>query len=739
MRVFMTTVTVICATLVLLQLCPATIAAQARILPGHGAETVQDTNTDRYNNGLLTPVKEEFVGVTDVPENSNTVTIIQRILQDRYLRSPVAVVIDTAAPYLFCAKKLLQDIAATNTGKNLVLIPYNGTGIGSAQKPMDMRQLQNAIQSIKPVTVLNTNTGGVAFYSMLKATEKVPFDSAILLFTGRAAGDEDLAQLTTQNLILKRCKLHVIWCGSPLSPYPGIEALYREVAQKTGGGFYVTGRNEFNQEDNPERDVQRNKKESTEVTLAMRLSLKEQGVVPIQVDKTITSLLVTIQGPIRSAILKDPLENSIDLASQEIVTQSPLKATLLAQDHNLLSVRLNTSVTAPGLWILTVTGADSSAGYNVIVKATSPLYFNATTSAIRDVTKHRESVDQNIQFQLGVPEDIAIIQSVNLVNRDGNKLSQLEYNPKDELIPAVAIPANKLSNEPLYLQLTANTVTGDVVQRLVEVKQQTTASYAIPYTVDVLPTSNIVAKPGGIQTFLFNVTNHHPGPTELSFTCQAKQEPHVFRQIVIKPLVSPIMPGRSIQVEVTALIFENIPMPKTAVLEFTARPYWGSYPVVSRAVYLYMGATPVSDSSSPSINYSIMNNCKNVPQESCSTAFWNMEATVQDSYSGLISVTSNPIGIEFQSDFIAGTKSPVPMKYSASCCAPTVDIKATDANGNHVTQHVDAYADKEGLTDAEIAAIILGVLLLVIIIIATILVFFLCKKRQSRNLQHSSH
>jgi hypothetical protein len=64
---------------------------------------------------------------------------------------------------------------------------------------------------------------------------------------------------------------------------------------------------------------------------------------------------------------------------------------------------------------------------------------------------------------------------------------------------------------------------------------------------------------------------------------------------------------------------------------------------------------------------------------------------------GLISVSSNPPGIEFQSSFIAGIKTPVPIRYGASCCTPTVDIKATDAKGNYITKHIDANAGMSAL------------------------------------------
>jgi hypothetical protein len=71
-----------------------------------------------------------------------------------------------------------------------------------------------------------------------------------------------------------------------------------------------------------------------------------------------------------------------------------------------------------------------------------------------------DSINPNIQFQLSVPENIATIQNVSLVNKDGNKLGHLQYNPGTDLLPAIDIPENKLSSGPLYLLLTASTHDG---------------------------------------------------------------------------------------------------------------------------------------------------------------------------------------------------------------------------------------------------------------------------------------
>jgi hypothetical protein len=109
------------------QLCQVPTAAQGRILTNQGLDGIQieDTHTNHYNNGLRPP---EVPLPGKQPEETSTVSIIKQILRDRYLRSPVAVVIDTAPPFVYRAKQLLQTVVATNTSMTMVLIPYNSTG-----------------------------------------------------------------------------------------------------------------------------------------------------------------------------------------------------------------------------------------------------------------------------------------------------------------------------------------------------------------------------------------------------------------------------------------------------------------------------------------------------------------------------------------------------------------------------------------------------------------------------------
>lgn len=119
--------TAMCLVLAVFQSCQISTATQQRILSGPrpGAIPIREIHTNDYNNDLGPPAVA--VPVME-PEGTSAVSTIKQILQDRYLRSPVAVVVDTAPPFLYRAKKLLRAVVSTNASMNLLLIPYNSTG-----------------------------------------------------------------------------------------------------------------------------------------------------------------------------------------------------------------------------------------------------------------------------------------------------------------------------------------------------------------------------------------------------------------------------------------------------------------------------------------------------------------------------------------------------------------------------------------------------------------------------------
>lgn len=125
---------------------------------------------------------------------------------------------------------------------------------------------------------------------------------------------------------------------------------------------------------------------------------------------------------------------------------------------------------------------------------------------------------------------------------------------------------------------------------------------------------------------------------------------------------------------------------------------------------------------------------------SCSQRVWSLEITAQDWETGILRIESIPNGLIPRIPFTAGTTEPVRVSYSANCCQPRVTISAYDLAGNQRTTTIDVR--DVVLTEASIAAIVLGILLLIaLIIIVVITIVWCCRKyRKSEDLSsYRSH
>lgn len=114
--------------------------------------------------------------------------------------------------------------------------------------------------------------------------------------------------------------------------------------------------------------------------------------------------------------------------------------------------------------------------------------------------------------------------------------------------------------------------------------------------------------------------------------------------------------------------------------------------------------------------------------------FSNRRSHLINSISGVLRIQSIPRGLYYRNDFIAGTKNQVVASYSASCCQPKVTITVFDLAGNQRSVSLDV--TDIWLSEAGIAAVVLGVILLLIILILIFLLICWCvrKRRESREL-----
>lgn len=98
------------------------------------------------------------------------------------------------------------------------------------------------------------------------------------------------------------------------------------------------------------------------------------------------------------------------------------------------------------------------------------------------------------------------------------------------------------------------------------------------------------------------------------------------------------------------------------------------------------------DNWAPDLTYQFKGDCRQFDKPSnCENSQWSLEAVFKDPDSGLLKILSEPMGLLFGGEFVAGTKSPVTVTYLASCCKPKVDIWAEDLKGNFRRKSFDVF------------------------------------------------
>lgn len=153
--------------------------------------------------------------------------------------------------------------------------------------------------------------------------------------------------------------------------------------------------------------------------------------------------------------------------------------------------------------------------------------------------------------------------------------------------------------------------------------------------------------------------------------------------------------------------------------------------VIQSVYFTVAGQNTVQDSSAPYIYYTYGSRCEwKTSPGTCSQHVWSVEITAQDWESGVLRVQSQPRGLLLRNVFTAGTREPVTATYSASCCQPRVTITAFDLANNQKTLTLDV--TDIWLSEAAIAAIVLGVILFIcLVILIVVFCIWCCKRRKA--------
>ncbi|XP_055678700.1 uncharacterized protein LOC129787270 [Lutzomyia longipalpis] len=247
-------------------------------------------------------------------------------------------------------------------------------------------------------------------------------------------------------------------------------------------------------------------------------------------------------------------------------------------------------------------------------------------------------------------------------------------------------------------------------------------------TVNISPQSRLMTSPGTTAMIYFEVTNLRY--TTLFMNFQAVDEHRFLR--TINPPQANLGPGQTLVVTVVLQIPPTVEVGLRDRVTFTAN---GIVNVVQSVYVTVSSATSTQDSSAPWMYWTYGSRCEwRSSPGNCAGHVWSVEVSAQDWETGVLRIQSQPRGLLYRNQFTAGTRDPVLATYSASCCQPRVTITAFDLANNQKSISLDVR--DIWLSEAAIAAVVLGCILLIILIV---LLIFLCRwcyqrKRASRDL-----
>ncbi|XP_026747956.1 uncharacterized protein LOC113508944 [Trichoplusia ni] len=515
----------------------------------------------------------------------------------------------------------------------------------------------------------------------------------------------------------------------------------------------------------------------------------------VPVENGVTALRIFIEGAVEHAVLYPPndapqidLYNATSVAgfSPKSRTEgfSPRDVYLMfpgtSFDLDMLSVlpaspnRPEVQAAFVGMWHLSV--RCDTCDYRLCVSARAHIHFNVQTDT-----------PDTLKFRVTGP--VASVRESQLVDEYGTELAKLpfsyqpmagegqneEIDPIVELVADVALPPVKGSK--VYAKIVGRDLRGEPFIRLSgplnqpEIRMGRSAAVIFPessndlerieelnskaYEAQLLfndssqqfsrAVSQVVNQQGSLLTSVqiglasrlygapgenlqlhFEVTNYRDQAVRFSFG--AVGELRFLSDI--QPKSQRIISGQTVNVIVSVIIPPSMQPGQRDKITFTA--YGNEQVSLSAYVYVVNSAEP-TDVWAPEITHTFQGTCLGRTGDDCAQYAWSATIVARDPLSGLLRLSSSPIGLMYNSDFISGSRQDVVATYRATCCAPRVLINGVDSYGNTNTYVIDISGY---LTGAAIAAIVLGVLLAIALIALLVFLIVWCvrKRKESREL-----
>ncbi|XP_072946853.1 uncharacterized protein [Epargyreus clarus] len=529
-------------------------------------------------------------------------------------------------------------------------------------------------------------------------------------------------------------------------------------------------------------------------TLLVRRGGGEAISVGIPIENGIYALRVYIEGAVDHAVLYPPDDGpQIDLYNQTSVAAfSPASRTNGLSPRDVYLVFPGAKVDIDMLSVVPATplpmDVSSMVGVWHLSMRCDTCDYRLQVSALSRLHFHTEVGSELLKLRVSGP--VASVRESVLVDEYGTELAKLAFNyqpmgnSEPEMEGAAAeldadVPLPSVKGSRVYAKIVGRDIKGEPFVRLSgpinqqsEVRMGRSASIQFPDTKDleraeednsrsynqklqnndsnVLPfgraISQVVNQRGSILTAVqiglstrlygapgdslqlhFEVSNFRE--TAVRFSFGAVGELRFLRGI--NPASQTIDSGQTVNVIVSVLVSSAAQPGARDLITFTA--YGLEQVSISTYVYVINSGEAVRDVWAPELRHNFQGSCLGRQGSDCAEHTWSASIIARDNVGGLLRISSSPVGLIYESNFIAGTREEVTTSYRATCCNPRVMINAVDAHGNANSYVVDI---SNYFTEATIAAIVLGVILLIALIALTIFLIYWCvkRRRESREL-----
>ncbi|KAG0711995.1 von Willebrand factor A domain-containing protein 7 [Chionoecetes opilio] len=624
---------------------------------------------------LAISASEHYIGVLrDAIGNDHFVSLL-----NLFQGSALSIVIDTTGSMggeLITVKEEARLIVENSHPEMYVFVPYGDPGYGPVTKTSDEEEFLKVLDAVEA-------SGGCCcvqekfWHGLQLSLINAPDYTTIFCFTDAGANDAELMEGVLALVTAKHCKVNIIYsysnsAGSSCPGYDisGTDEL--EYLAMISGGLFI----ELDKFDAGDIDgIMQEGVDENKASLVKRDNVNSQSF-SFPVDDAVIDFDVTLFGAMTEGTITDTMGTKYDL-----MDKAGLAATdgveVISHTDKIKAIKFTKPIV--GDWIFEAEGA----GFNVAVSASSTLSLLSEFAELdlspprpgyvvvrgQPLSKTKYYVEVTL---IGYLEShVRSVTYMKFLDTAGNVLSNIPYD--GILDEHFFILSDDLPVGAFYIQVEGYLESGNPFIRI-----YSTMAQSVECLVELMMADSVLsAIPGETTQATFRVHNYGP-KAEFRYTAIDEEE-FISSWSPVKSTISSM---GFVDIPVDFVVPSTTSPGTTSTITFTANSLLTETNVNTYITY-YLVLDKDVDSEPPTCTSSSVPDCTGFDtDDTCSGKSWVVQATLQDSDSGLLQVYTQPDDGLTLDGFTTATTDPVKATFTSSCCLRAMTMVGVDVRGN---------------------------------------------------------